>query len=580
MAAVDTSPLGIPPHALLIVKRLAAGGQTSATPDARGDRLRLAMQSELSRVARLARRPWLDPTAHEAEAVLFIDEHELVACLTRDELRGAVSSRWWWRRVLGAMSVEQWLRQHVLARGEVLAPTLALLATQGQAVPWVAQLDSAAAMRATQAVARMFALPMADLWATPSPSIARRGNDGRGESAPPAPAASSPGTSGEITYLAATVPEVTAPSLTPAQRWLLGVTLATVRTPTWARTLALPRALRELELSPAVEAHDRRARAPASEPTSMHETAHSFTGSLTASRHVRESKERPGAKSLRGRSERERRDESAPPRAADKSTTSHEHRARHRRPTTLRARARQVEASPDIATVASETPALRAAVALPESPRREPRTAAIAQVATPVHVHTAFGGVFYLLNAFLALGLYGDFTAPRTPGLALSPWDLLALTGREWFGREFMRDPVWRTLAELAGRESGEPPGHLFEPPNDWITPDSWLAPWRAAGLTVPRVATRASKAPTPLARWLRSLLGFLRARIALALDTNAARVPDQLCRHEADLHVTTSEVVIHLSLTALPISIRTAGLDRDAGWIPAAGRSVRFVFS
>jgi hypothetical protein len=38
--------------------------------------------------------------------------------------------------------------------------------------------------------------------------------------------------------------------------------------------------------------------------------------------------------------------------------------------------------------------------------------------------------------------------------------------------------------------------------------------------------------------------------------------------------------VHVHLSLSQLPLDLRIAGLDRDPGWIPAAGRSVAFHFS
>jgi len=36
----------------------------------------------------------------------------------------------------------------------------------------------------------------------------------------------------------------------------------------------------------------------------------------------------------------------------------------------------------------------------------------------------------------------------------------------------------------------------------------------------------------------------------------------------------------VRLSLTELPLEIRLAGLDRDPGWIPAAGRFLAFHFS
>jgi hypothetical protein len=52
------------------------------------------------------------------------------------------------------------------------------------------------------------------------------------------------------------------------------------------------------------------------------------------------------------------------------------------------------------------------------------------------------------------------------------------------------------------------------------------------------------------------------------------------VCCHEADIHVTLMAVHVYLQLAALPLSIRVAGLDRDPGWIPAAGRTLSFHFT
>ena len=90
-------------------------------------------------------------------------------------------------------------------------------------------------------------------------------------------------------------------------------------------------------------------------------------------------------------------------------------------------------------------------------------------------IETNFGGVFYLLNAALQLGLYGDFTTPMQPGLALPVWDFLALVGRELAGPQFAGDPLWRLLAELDGRSDDEAPGAQFEPPDCWQVPADWL---------------------------------------------------------------------------------------------------------
>ena len=68
-----------------------------------------------------ARRPWVQADALSADAVIFADEAELVACLIRDWLRGGLADRWWWRDVLGSASAEDWLAVRSAPRCEECA---------------------------------------------------------------------------------------------------------------------------------------------------------------------------------------------------------------------------------------------------------------------------------------------------------------------------------------------------------------------------------------------------------------------------------------------------------------------------
>jgi hypothetical protein len=190
-------------------------------------------------------------------------------------------------------------------------------------------------------------------------------------------------------------------------------------------------------------------------------------------------------------------------------------------------------------TMAGEAPA-KPIESLPpvRVPKAQPEQAPAAEHAS--HVRTQFGGIFYLLNAALALKLYADFTSPRGANLSISPWSWLALIGREWFGREFVRDPVWRLLAGLAGRKR-----HSLRRP-----------------------------------RRLNAQIESLLARLVLALgEERSADIPALVCRHPAEIAATASRVEVHLALADLPLALRVAGLDRDPGWIPAAGRSIAFHF-
>jgi hypothetical protein len=83
-----------------------------------------------------------------------------------------------------------------------------------------------------------------------------------------------------------------------------------------------------------------------------------------------------------------------------------------------------------------------------------------------------------------------------------------------------------------------------------------------------------------PLRRWLDQLMLYLRLRLqralGLATQDDLAAV---LCRHRTRVTTTATHVDVHLSLAELPITIRLAGLDRDPGWVPAAGRTIAFHF-
>jgi hypothetical protein len=252
------------------------------------------------------------------------------------------------------------------------------------------------------------------------------------------------------------------------------------------------------------------------------------------------------------------------------------------------------------------------------------------------YVETSFGGIFYLLNLAIALDLYSDFTHPLTPGLPLNIWDFLALLGLALLGEPFYHDPVWWLLAHLAGRDAQEAPSQDFVPPEAWRIPRAWLSAfpeqddwsWRVererlciyhpAGFIVldlpllqinlqeqieqemreyeihdlpvkieaahtAQILVDYSAFPQILPhidRWLNWLMPYVRARLTRALDlASVDDLPNLLCKHHASIRVTATHLDIFLSLQELPIAIRLSGLDRDPGWLPAAGRFVAFYF-
>ena len=242
-------------------------------------------------------------------------------------------------------------------------------------------------------------------------------------------------------------------------------------------------------------------------------------------------------------------------------------------------------------------------------------------------IQTAWGGLFYLINVGLFLNLYSDFTSPTRGGIELSIWDSIVLLGQQLVGEKLQADPAWSLLAKLAGRSEQEAPGKDFEPPESWRLPGGWLEPFPGEGawywsaddrrlhvkhpaqflvLDLPlelrepvqqllreiqpyaefatferaEHSTYGSRSASPLKRWISWLMPYIRARLCLALDlTNSEDIPRIFCEHPARIFVTAAHLDIVLSLNELPIEIRLAGLDRNPGWVPAAGRFIAFHF-
>lgn len=179
------------------------------------------------------------------------------------------------------------------------------------------------------------------------------------------------------------------------------------------------------------------------------------------------------------------------------------------------------------------------------APERPRDTDLPARGAPGPSVRTRLGGLFFLINVGLALELYGDFTSPLSPGIDLSIWDFVDLVGRDLLGAQGpeLEDPVFALLARLADRSPGEPP--------------------RAA--------------PGP---WRDSLIALVRTRILAAFPARPDGDPFRtLLALPATVHFDDTHLDVVMSLAELPIEVRLSGLDRDPGWVPAAGRYVAFHF-
>ncbi|HEX6465489.1 MAG TPA: hypothetical protein VFZ98_13595, partial [Vicinamibacterales bacterium] len=163
LASLDLEPTAMPLHAILCVRAMR-----DPLPDAidvRPGRARqrpvaweAAMRGALGVMLRRAARPIDGPVASDAQAVVFADEAEMLACAARDICRGPLSLFWWWRHLLQDASLER-----VVAAWRD-APTYMPAAFESlgrvdAAASWIRRLTQAPAAALLDAMLRAHALP-------------------------------------------------------------------------------------------------------------------------------------------------------------------------------------------------------------------------------------------------------------------------------------------------------------------------------------------------------------------------------------------------------------------------------------
>jgi hypothetical protein len=668
--AAELRPRALSPSAILCVRKLCAprgalsrtrGGAYASHAQHEWQR---ALSDALDRVAARAVRPFKGPTPHDAEAVVFADRAELLACLALDWRGRLVASRWWWRDILRGAGAARAVASEWLGSPEYVPAALEHLSRAGMAAEFVAALDVDDADAMTRRIAQVFGLGdlVAALVAASARDARTDENAVRARDSSSEERRSRPGSSSEVRAAPPWerfAPESRERALDVEQALLLGVGLMLTRAPTYARSQAFARDVGEWlgglgsDGAPFVS-HDAAAESSLEERSdeASRTTGVEFESASASEGSAARTLVEDGESNSVGRTRTAAREPKhlSGPKASESSLTSRRVESRQSssdeelnedEESSVETKA-PVEGSNELALTHAHESGLRSRTDVTDlRPSRTSSESAITKEpsthAPPLLeacVETRLGGLFYLINVGLFLELYGDFTTPLRPGLALSVWDFVALVGRRLCGAGFETDAVWPLLARLAGRVDGESPGHDFEPPMDWRVPPLWLAPfpehgvwrWHAedgrlrvrhqeefvlldvaargggdASLEV-RDATAvydavasfelrrdeadegaeskslATRDGARLELWVERVAAYVRARLRRALGVNDSHALARLLfEQEARITLTAARVEVLLQLARLPVEVRLSGLDRDPGWVPAAGRFVAF---
>lgn len=569
--------LGLGPEEVLYIPRLAGPARLRAGATRHfANGLGLVLGEIVGRAAR-------DPPGGAAtdQPCRFSSRAAFAAWLIGSVLeRGAVEAATLVRAATGRISAQDWWRRDVLGEGRNLVPVLVRLAETGMAVRWLVRLEPAEVDLATASLARDYGLalgqaadreaPSRSPGARPIPSIHRHDT---------IPDRQEHTATEDVRSACAAIAARGEPltNLPAAARALLVAAVVLARTPAISRNALAQAITRQVD-----EVR------PASNPAPPVRV----TSAALAPAAVQDGVNAP----------------SPIPRSPDKAP----HRpivmlpARDRVAAPAIAERRTLVLPADPSTVAASAKAHAPTATQPAwnpftDPIDEPAPATLSEPLTTFD--TGFGGLVFLINAFLAMGLYPDFTRPLDAALPLPPLALVDRLGLHWFGARYRRDPLHRWIARRGPR---------VRLPRRWRVEAEWLAPfpggrawhdgstlWHSAGFAL---ANRCAAAPARrLARthgvrlgsgtpgrssaraghdpdWLTSLALFLAARLRRAapdgaLTPAAFAIPGRAVIDEARLDV-------HFALAALPIAVRLAGLDRDPGWLPSEGRDLRFHFA
>lgn len=557
-----------------------------------------AVRNRIDTLVRQAARPASGTISSMAPAVIFRDQSEMMACFANDWMSGSVLNRWWWRALIHNHSVRDAVFKLWTESLEHVPTALHTLSKIGDVTRFVRALTNLEILTLTDGVIQTYQLndlrhvltdpisaeeieiiSMSQYQLNTSATEVKNQVSLPDDSTNQHELKSPVKISDAIPVWHSTAPEANTFSPDHPGHLLLGVGLSIVRAPTQIRTLAFAQQTRRWVA--AVQYAQMKNHASPNKPTQA-----------TPSAQLLDEPTAPNFDSIQTNTDQPQRDHEETPQARaqdniDDSTYSEQNK-NESRPTSKPKQHVNAYTNP-LDSFQMEQPYVYGEDA---------------QV-----LHTRLGGIFYLLNVGLYLDLYGDMTQPNADNFALSIWNFLAYVAVELLEGRRADDGIWELFAGLTSRDITDRADKDFVPLSNWQMPPKWLTSipdagewkisqqaqhlqiWHPLGFCVVDsdelrledcLASYDIKAytTTDITRqsYLTYLTRYIETRLRFALDQ-----PEDLAIflfvHDARIYLTLSHLDVVYQLDELPIEIRMAGLDRDPGWIPAAGKIIRFHF-
>jgi hypothetical protein len=643
LGAADLQPSGVSPSAVLIVRRMPDPLPGSLMSDRRFGQVDVswerAARHALDDLYRHAARPVRGQLSSGANAILFADEGEMLACLALDVSRGDAWARWWWQAAARALAVSsaEGLMKLLCRHARSVPAVLHQLAQWGQAAAVVNALSPPEAGTVLQAVSQAFGLPDLRLADGPLGDHYDRHEEAAGEGGLDTPLSGHDRKPQDQSGHADMHDQGLRTGTTPWENWLpsgsvprdlvreraclLAVGLVLHRQPSITYSRAFIRSLRRRWVQQGSQA----ASAPASE-----------RGQLKVNPVVRQGAREDAAKEGADYPAGVGAQPGGPASMGYSHSISDNGKAEGE--SDALDKALQQSGAATTPDGRERTPPREVAG------RSEPAQAVTQDAAAGFAdgVSTRLGGVLYLINLMQHLGLPGCFEEGWGLASQVGAWGTLEVLARALLGtagEALTDDALWPALAALDDREPGPLPGEGFRGSDSFRLPPAWRAQvdrlgqgawlwgtsdqrlciWSSLGYMLlecrgPRgeaaaekrtreklqayvddgeaftmAKTSADQAPVEeltgplvrglspdLRRWLALTLPYVRLRLKQALTPADAQ---DVLLVSGRLYVTATHVDLVMRLDDVSLPVRLSGLDHNPGWLANFGRVVQYHF-
>ena len=495
-ANTNLAPAGLPPKAIICIKHLRDPAPQTLNLERNASRFsdvwQKAVTREIEKLFRRAVRPLTELVPANAESVVFMNKAELLACLAGDWCKGNLIQNWWWRSLFPNLERAQTIARIWIEAAEFAPFALQILAGKGNAAEFINKLQTDESNDLSEQIIKAFGLsklhnaliePLTKEEKIQFQNVSENKRTGNLKKKP-----------AEVFFQDNFLPEIVSDiyfeNLTVEKKILVIAGILLARAPHVARSTEFARQVRQFKIETEIlHKPSKQKTKTISEQTVIFEEKREKN--IEIINYKREKKSRLSFSKTETETEKfakrkiesdlnETENTEDGKKGKQKDFSGDDLNIQSAKVAKIKAKKTDFEKSKvEILTETGEGEKRSRNLPIEQLERFPDFSAGTAEeTETELFdfvIHSRFGGVFYLLNLGLYLGLYRDFSSTLCDEIDMNIWDFVALLSDEFLGEDFKEDAVCNLLADLAGREDEKDFGRDFFAPDEWRVLPEWL---------------------------------------------------------------------------------------------------------